>query len=69
MAIVENQNEVARRFGFVSFLLWIGGLGVVFVTVQDHQWNWLRILWIVISIGLAAFFTRTWWRLKKGLDL
>ncbi len=69
MAIVENQNEVARRFGFVSFLLWIGGIGVVFVTVQDHQWNWLRILWIVISIGLAAFFTRTWWRLKKGLDL
>jgi len=69
MAIVENQNEVARRFGFVSFLLWIGGLGVVFVTVQDHQWNWLRILWIVISIGLAVFFTRTWWRLKKGLDL
>jgi len=69
MAIIENQNEVARRFGFVSFLLWIGGIGVVIVTVQDHQWNWLRILWIVISIGLAAFFTRTWWRLKKGLDL
>ena len=69
MAITEERREVARRFGFVSFLLWIGGIGVVIVTLQDHLWSVFRILWMVVSLGLAAFFTRTWWRLRKGLDL
>lgn len=67
MSIVSDPKGAARRFGFVSILWTIAAAGAVFDTVQNHRYTLFRIIWIVVSIALACFFSFTWWRVKKDL--
>lgn len=65
----QDPQSVARRFGFTGFLL-----GLAFVTslvdaLQNHSFSTLRIVFLVITGFLSFFFTRTWWKVKRGKDL
>ncbi len=69
MTVIQNREDIQRRFGFVSLLLWLSFGGATMDAIQYHHWSVLRIVWITISFLLAVFFTSQWWKLKKGREI
>jgi len=37
--------------------------------LQHHAFSPLRIVFLAITGFLSFFFTRTWWKVRKGQDL
>lgn len=66
MTIIDSREGAVRRFGFVAILWWIAFLGATFDAIQNNNWSVMRIIWVVVGLGLAVFFTYTWRKLKKG---
>ena len=69
MATVENPQSVARRFGFTGFLLGLAFVTSLIDAMQNHSFSALRIVFLAITGFLSFFFTRTWWKVRKGQDL
>ena len=68
MTTVSTPEAARRRFGFVSFLLWVGFIFGAFDTVANHIWTIFRIIYLSADLLLAVFMTNAWWTLKKGSD-
>jgi hypothetical protein len=69
MSTVENPQSVARRFGFTGLLLGVACLTSLMDALQHHAFTPLRIVFLAITGFLSFFFTRTWWKVRKGQDL
>jgi predicted membrane channel-forming protein YqfA (hemolysin III family) len=69
VTIIENRESVARRFGFTALLLGIACVTSLMDALQNHTFSTLRIVFLVITGFLSFFFTRTWWKVRKGSDL
>jgi membrane protein DedA with SNARE-associated domain len=68
MTTASTPEQARRRFGFVSFLLWIGFIFGAFDTANNHLWTIFRIIYLSVDLLLAVFLSYAWWSLKKGSD-
>ena len=69
MTVIENRDVVARKFGFTGLLLALAFVTSLMDALQHDSFSTLRIVFLVITGFLSFFFIRTWWKVKKGLDL
>ena len=69
MALIENREAVARKFGFTALLLGIACITSLMDALQNHSFSTLRIVFLVVTGFFSFFFTRTWWKVRKGSDL
>ena len=68
MTFVSTPEAARRRFGFVSFLLWVGFVFGAFDTAANHSWTVFRIIYLSVDLFLAVFLSYAWWTLKKGSE-